>query len=135
MEKIILLFGLSACVFINAQTDYSINNQQYKRNSSGNVYQEKGDRFNSESENNILWKIEKEIKKVDDYKLQKATALFEGRKLTAWFTVEIENAARHHYMLGGLPGVILYVEDGQKDFIYKKNVKKTKINTQKAITS
>lgn len=134
MNKIILLFGLSTCAFINAQTDHPVNDHQYKRNSSGNAYQKKGLKFDTESENNILWKIEPETKRVENYNLQKATAVFEGRKLTAWFTVELKNFGRH-YILGGLPGVILYVEDSQQDFIYRTNIKKTDLNIQKIITS
>lgn len=87
-----------------------------------------------DAEKSIQWKIESETKTLNNYNLQKATTVFEGRKLTAWFTVE-KKISTGHYRLGGLPGVILYVEDSQKDFVYKSNPKKTDGATGKTIVS
>lgn len=86
------------------------------------------------SQNNIQWKIEAETKRISNYHLQKATAVFEGRMLTAWFTHEVSISSKH-YQLGGLPGLILYVEDGNKDFVYKTNVQKAYCSNIKKIPS
>ncbi|KFF08465.1 GLPGLI family protein [Chryseobacterium luteum] len=108
MEKIIVLLGLSVCSLVGAQDIDGVQR-------SVNVHQQ--------SWNNIQWKIESETKRLHEHHVQKATAMFEGRKLIAWFTTDVE-ILTGHYQLGGLPGLILYVEDSQKDFVYRTNVKK-----------
>lgn len=70
-----------------------------------------------ETEDNIQWKIEPDTKKINNYNLQKATANFGGRKWTAWFTPDI-NIPEGPYKFRGLPGLVLYVEDDKKDYIY-----------------
>ncbi|KAA2215437.1 GLPGLI family protein [Chryseobacterium sediminis] len=81
-----------------------------------------------ETEDNIQWKIEADTKKINNYNLQKATAVFGGRNWTAWFTPDI-NIPEGPYKFRGLPGLVLYVEDDKKDFIYSfsrnKNLPKT----------
>ncbi|TZF92537.1 GLPGLI family protein [Chryseobacterium panacisoli] len=81
-----------------------------------------------ETEDNIQWKIETDTKKINNYNLQKATAVFGGRSWTAWFTPDI-NIPEGPYKFRGLPGLVLYVEDDKKDFIYSfsrnKNLPKT----------
>ncbi|SHE83182.1 GLPGLI family protein [Chryseobacterium vrystaatense] len=116
MKKIIVLFGISVCSLVGAQ---DIDAVQNSINEDGHKMLE----IHKGSENNIQWKIESETKRLSDYNLQKATAVFEGRVLTAWFTHDVKISSKH-YQLGGLPGVILFVEDGNKDFVYKTNVKK-----------
>lgn len=70
-----------------------------------------------ETEDNIQWKIESETKNINNYNLQKATARFGGRNWTAWFTPDI-NIPEGPYKFRGLPGLVLYVEDDKKDYIY-----------------
>lgn len=70
-----------------------------------------------ETEDNIPWKVEADTKKINNYNLQKATAVFGGRNWTAWFTPDI-NIPEGPYKFRGLPGLVLYVEDDNKDFIY-----------------
>ncbi|WP_083190008.1 GLPGLI family protein [Chryseobacterium artocarpi] len=70
-----------------------------------------------ETEDNIQWKVEADTKKINNYNLQKATARFGGRNWTAWFTPDI-NIPEGPYKFRGLPGMVLYVEDDKKDFVY-----------------
>ncbi|PKF72400.1 GLPGLI family protein [Chryseobacterium sp. PMSZPI] len=70
-----------------------------------------------ETEDNIQWKVESDTKKVNNYNLQKATAVFGGRNWTAWFTPDI-TIPEGPYKFRGLPGLVLFVEDDKKDFIY-----------------
>ncbi|KFF11575.1 hypothetical protein IW15_15310 [Chryseobacterium soli] len=123
MEKIIFLFVVSMGIFVNAQnTDRSVSVEQSQKVTAHHA------------EESIQWKIESETKTLNNYNLQKATAVFEGRELTAWFTAETK-ISTGHYQLGGLPGAILYVEDSQKDFVYKSNLKKTNGRAEKTIPS
>lgn len=81
-----------------------------------------------ETEDHIQWKIEPETKKMEGYNLQKATAKFGGRNWVAWFTSDIA-ISEGPYKFRGLPGLIMYVEDSKKNFIYSfsrnKNLPKT----------
>jgi GLPGLI family protein len=123
MEKIIFLFVVSVSVLANGQSrDASIRAHQSQKLK------------NTNSKESIQWKIESETKNLNDYRLQKATAMFEGRELTAWFIAEMKISAGH-YQLGGLPGKILYVEDSKKDFVYKTNLKSLNARTKKTIVS
>lgn len=70
-----------------------------------------------ETEDHIQWKIEPETKKMEGYNLQKATAIFGGRNWVAWFTSDI-TISEGPYKFRGLPGLIMYVEDSKKNFIY-----------------
>lgn len=124
MEKIIFLFVVSMGILANAQnTDRSVSVEQSQKVT-----------VHTDAEKSIQWKIESETKTLNNYNLQKATATFEDRELTAWFIAEME-IAPGHYQLGGLPGAILYVEDSQKDFVYKSNLKKANRKTEKTIVS
>lgn len=65
----------------------------------------------------INWNISDEIKKVENYTLQKATTNFGGRNWTAWFCKDIpfnEGPFKFH----GLPGLIFELSDSNKNFIY-----------------
>lgn len=70
-----------------------------------------------ETVDNIQWNVEADTKKINNYNLQKATTTFGGRKWTAWFTPDI-NIPEGPYKFRGLPGLVLFVEDDKKDFIY-----------------
>lgn len=61
------------------------------------------------------WEIGKDTLTVCGYVCQQATSLFRGRKFTAWFSKKIP-ARYGPWKFGGLPGLILKVEDS--DHLY-----------------
>ncbi|MBO9693493.1 GLPGLI family protein [Chryseobacterium sp.] len=65
----------------------------------------------------INWTIADEIKKVENYTLQKATTKFGGRSWTAWFCKDIP-FNEGPFKLRGLPGLIFELSDAKKNFIY-----------------
>ena len=52
------------------------------------------------------------------YECNKATADFAGRTYTAWFTSELP-LPFGPYKFGGLPGLILKIEDSEKQFVWE----------------
>lgn len=65
----------------------------------------------------LEWKLLPEKKKILDYTCQKAETVFRGRTYTAWFAPEIplkEGPGK----FGGLPGLILQLNDSQNHFNY-----------------
>lgn len=72
----------------------------------------------------LVWKLEKEVRKISDVMSQKATTEFGGRKWVAWFSTE------HQFNFGpykffGLPGLILKVSDVNNEFDWElKGLKK-----------
>lgn len=66
----------------------------------------------------INWKVSDEIKKVENYTLQKATTTFGGRNWTAWFCKDIP-FNEGPFKLRGLPGLIFELSDTKKNFIYR----------------
>lgn len=52
------------------------------------------------------------------YECSKATTEFAGRKYTAWFATEIP-LPFGPYKFGGLPGLILRIEDSEKQFVWQ----------------
>ncbi|MDH6252135.1 GLPGLI family protein [Chryseobacterium sp. H1D6B] len=117
MKKIAFLFVLSGFTFFNAQSVNYQNRMSVYGHGQGKM------KPTIETENTIQWKIESETKEIDAYHLQKATASFGGRRLTAWFSPDIA-FCEGGYKFAGLPGLVLYVEDSGKEFVYKKNLKK-----------
>lgn len=75
------------------------------------------DYFAITSIDKLNWKIEKETKKVQNYKLQKATTNFGNRNWTAWFSEEIP-FQEGPYKFRGLPGLIFELSDENKEFSY-----------------
>ncbi|WP_137904188.1 GLPGLI family protein [Chryseobacterium sp. 2VB] len=65
----------------------------------------------------INWTIADEIKKVENYTLQKATAKFGGRSWTGWFCKDIP-FNEGPFKLRGLPGLIFELSDAKKNFLY-----------------
>lgn len=61
----------------------------------------------------INWSIQNEKKTINDLNCIKAEATFRGRKYTAWFTPDIP-LPYGPWKLQGLPGLILEVEDEEK---------------------
>lgn len=70
-----------------------------------------------ETTDEIKWNIQKETKTLANYKLQRATTNFGGRKWNAWFTSDIP-ISEGPYKFRGLPGLILFIEDVKQNFIY-----------------
>ena len=71
----------------------------------------------SETES-INWKIVSESKTIGEFKAQKATADFGGRKWIAWFTPDIP-FQDGPYKFSGLPGLILELEDTKQQHVFK----------------
>lgn len=77
----------------------------------------------------IDWKIseEKGVSTFEKYKIQKATATAWGRNWTAWFTPDIP-IQDGPYKFYGLPGLIVKIEDQDKNFSWQlagiKNLEK-----------
>ena len=69
-------------------------------------------------ETKISWKIENEKKKIGEYEAQKATTEFGGRKWTAWFTESIP-FPDGPYKFSGLPGLIVKIEDAEKNYSWE----------------
>lgn len=68
------------------------------------------DEYIMEENLKINWKLHPEFIAVLNYKAQKATADFGGRKWTAWFTKDIP-IQDGPYKFSGLPGLIVKIED------------------------
>lgn len=113
MEKISILLILSVGAFIKAQ---------YKTDSPKTVYEQREITISVETKHNVQWKIEKISKENNRHNLQKATAVFDGKSWTAWFTTG-STVSEGLSTFKGLPGYVLYLEDNNKDFVYKKNLK------------
>lgn len=88
------------------------------------------DVYTYEEDRPITWKISSETTKIGDYKVQKAETDFGGRKWTAWFTTDLPYQDGP-YKFGGLPGLIVKVEDAQGEYSFDlmKNYKITDFPT------
>ncbi|WP_267403357.1 MULTISPECIES: GLPGLI family protein [unclassified Chryseobacterium] len=75
------------------------------------------DVYQYEEDRPISWKILSETMKIGDYKVQKAETDFGGRKWTAWFTTDLPYQDGP-YKFGGLPGLIVKVEDAQGEYSF-----------------
>ncbi len=72
----------------------------------------------SDTLNNFKWTIMSEHKKILNYTCTKATVNFRGRKYTAWFTEDIP-LQFGPWKFGGLPGLIVKVNDYEGKFDYE----------------
>lgn len=80
---------------------------------------------------NIEWKIDKETtKKILGYECIKATAIFRGSPITAYFTKDIPYSVGP-FKIFGLPGVILDIRVNNKDYDLWKAVKVYRNDTTK----
>ncbi|KNB62148.1 GLPGLI family protein [Chryseobacterium aquaticum] len=61
------------------------------------------------------WKILNDKQKIGEYNTQKATTEFGGRKWTAWFSSDIP-FQDGPYKFSGLPGLIVKIEDADKNY-------------------
>ncbi|KMQ63838.1 hypothetical protein ACM40_03420 [Chryseobacterium sp. BLS98] len=88
------------------------------------------DLYSYEEDRPLNWKMSSETTKIGDYKVQKATTDFAGRKWTAWFTTDLPYQDGP-YKFGGLPGLIVKVEDDKGDYSFDlmKNYKIPEIAT------
>ncbi|MCL2738110.1 MAG: GLPGLI family protein [Bacteroidales bacterium] len=65
----------------------------------------------------VDWMITQDTCTILSYPCRKATAQFRGRDWVAWFTTEIP-IQDGPMQFGGLPGLILHLEDTQKQYIF-----------------
>lgn len=73
----------------------------------------------SDSKPSLLWNYKTEQSDVIlGFECQKATVTFAGRTYTAWFTPEIP-LPYGPYKFGGLPGLILRIQDADKQFSWE----------------
>ncbi|WP_370899904.1 GLPGLI family protein [Chryseobacterium gossypii] len=75
------------------------------------------DNYSYEEDRPLNWKIFSETTKIGEYKVQKAETDFAGRKWTAWFTTDLPYQDGP-YKFGGLPGLIIKVEDNNGDYSF-----------------
>ncbi|RNA61052.1 GLPGLI family protein [Chryseobacterium nematophagum] len=61
------------------------------------------------------WKISTDKEKIGSYNAQKATTEFGGRKWTAWFSTDVP-FQDGPYKFSGLPGLIVKIEDADKNY-------------------
>ncbi|UCA58374.1 GLPGLI family protein [Chryseobacterium rhizoplanae] len=63
----------------------------------------------------FTWNIQPEKQKIGEYNTQKATTEYGGRKWTAWFSSDIP-FQDGPYKFYGLPGLIVKIEDDEKNY-------------------
>ena len=64
------------------------------------------------------WEIQSDTMTILSHLCHKAAARFKGRDYTAWFTPAIPRS-EGPWKLCGLPGLILYAEDSQKQYVFE----------------
>ena len=74
--------------------------------------------FGYNEEPKFNWKISNDKQKIGEYEAQKATTEFGGRKWTAWFTESIP-FPDGPYKFSGLPGLIVKIEDAEKNYSWE----------------
>lgn len=72
----------------------------------------------TENQPQIDWQLYDEVKIIDGYAAQKATAYFGGRFYTAWFTSDLP-FSYGPWKLQGLPGLILEARDDKKEVVFE----------------
>lgn len=71
--------------------------------------------FSYEEDIKFDWKMTGQKEKIGEYNTQKATTSFGGRNWTAWFSTDIP-LQDGPYKFYGLPGLIVKIEDDQKNY-------------------
>lgn len=74
--------------------------------------------YSYKTSDTINWKIEPDMKRYDEFNLQKATADFGGRHWIAWFSRDIP-FNEGPYKFRGLPGLVFEIRDDKNNFMYK----------------
>lgn len=74
--------------------------------------------FGYEDDLKLDWKILSEKEKIGEYNTQKATTEYGGRKWTAWFSADIP-LQDGPYKFYGLPGLIVKIEDSNKNYSWE----------------
>ncbi|WP_326981581.1 GLPGLI family protein [Chryseobacterium sp. MYb264] len=74
--------------------------------------------FGYEDDVKYNWNILPDKEKIGEYNTQKAYAEFGGRKWTAWFSTDIP-FQDGPYKFYGLPGLIVKIEDSEKNYSWK----------------
>lgn len=77
-----------------------------------------GYKFKISEKSKFKWDIKDETEILGKYACQKATTNFGGRKWIAWFTTQIP-IPDGPYKFGGLPGLILKIEDSDKNHSFE----------------
>lgn len=87
------------------------------------------DKFFVKIYDKLDWKILQETTTISNYNCQKAEVKYGDRIWTAWFTKDISIQEGPYYFYG-LPGLILRIEDSNKNFIfYATEIKKLAENS------
>ena len=102
--------GLRSSINYSVEKDKANQKIYYKDRIGRDIYSYEEDRP-------MTWKISSETRKIGDYKVQKAETDFGGRKWTAWFTTDLPYQDGP-YKFGGLPGLIVKVEDDKGDYSF-----------------
>jgi GLPGLI family protein len=66
----------------------------------------------------MAWKLENDSCKIKNLDCAKATCKFRGRSWTAWYTEQYD-IPFGPYLFGGLPGLIVMLEDSIGDYSFK----------------
>lgn len=74
--------------------------------------------FSYEDPVKLYWNILPDKQKIGEYNAQKATTEFGGRKWTAWFSTDIP-FQDGPYKFYGLPGLIVKIEDSEKNYSWQ----------------
>jgi len=96
-------------------SDYFIENGQLTEYCQMPLYLHRYNSKYTEAVPKQEWKLTNETQTIIEYKCQKATCCFRGRDFIAWFAPSIP-VKRGPWKFGGLPGLILKVQD--KDGLY-----------------
>ncbi len=106
----------------NGFSNYTFPFAKLKRNTSThkniNYFFIADNYFSYESIDEMKWQIQPETKQKEDWKLQKATTNFGGRKWEAWFTTDIL-FSEGPYKFNGLPGLIVEIKDNKNNFNFQ----------------
>lgn len=71
-----------------------------------------------ENKPELNWTILNNRKVIANYSCQNATVIFRGRNYEAWFTTEIPISVGP-YKFGGLPGLILEIQDSNQNYTFR----------------
>ncbi len=71
-----------------------------------------------ENKPELNWRIHNNRKVIANYPCQNATVRFRGRNYEAWFTTEIPISVGP-YKFGGLPGLILKIQDSNQNYAFR----------------